>query len=124
MKKIIRMLALVFVVSVLIGCFSAFAKGIMYPCGHSYAESYSSNKSAIGRTSNSQGGTTLTAYVTGTYKLGTSSTIYSFSGSRASGVGVATSSYNYQGASTITYNTIYNDWYCYCLSCGEFYGQV
>lgn len=121
MKKTIRFLALVLVIATAIGCVSVFARGTMYPCGHSYAESYVQNYNAIGRTYNSQGSETQTAYVYGTYNKG-STTTYNFYGNRASGLGAATSTYS--GSSTTSYITLYNQWTCTCPRCGYFYGEV
>ncbi len=122
MKRTLRIILLVLVVVVLVGCISVFARGTTYPCNHSYAESYASGNTAYGVTKNSQGNTeTQEAYVYGKYKIGSDATTYSYYGNYASGTGRVTSTYRYAGSSSITYTTVWNAWRVVCPTCHSTY---
>ena len=122
MKRTLRIILLVLVVVVLVGCISVFARGTTYPCNHSYAESYASGNKAYGVTRNSQGNTeTQEAYVYGKYKVGTDTTEYNYYGNHASGGGLVKSTYCYPGISSITYTTVWNTWRIVCPTCHSTY---
>lgn len=119
MKKGVRFFVLVLVIATVIGCVAVYAAGRTTVCPHSYSETYSSGKTAVGRTYCDYGSETQRAQVSGKYRVGSDTTLYSYYGPSASGLGVATSTYTYSGSSTVTYTSIYNSYVVMCPVCGK-----